>query len=616
MIRLKNLSLSIKLNLLLSAVLGILLIATVLLLYVNTTKLTEEIGSERIHEEVHIVQKRLLEIEKELVIDVNFTASSIPFIQAVGRRSSDDVTDIITTASRTLEIDGVDVLDGDGKDLTHFPLDRVDTAVGDTFLKSALKGDTTTGVLIEDYNGHRVLTITAAAPVNNLRQGTVLGAVQMSRRMDDGFLGDLAFDRDGVYLGLIYDDEIRARTLFDEFGTEKVLYGRIAFDPKSAVRASKGQMIISDQLITSNNIPYAVAYIPLSRNVNSSPASLMILVELDEISAFQNTTLINTIIVFSVQALITLVIIYVSLQHIVIEPLTALRTTAQRMTGGQYKQRISVSGRDEVGQLAKSFNEMAESIEQREENLQAARAQAERANQVKSAFLASMSHELRTPLNGIINFTGFVADEMLGPVNEKQGQFLRDAIVNAEHLLSLINDVLDISKIEAGSLRLFVENNIDLAKEIDTVARTGETLLEDKPVTLSVDIQGPLLPIQGDKRRIRQIILNLVSNACKFTDEGSVTITARQTDESVFITVRDTGPGIDAKDHETVFGTFLQTETGLRKGGGTGLGLPISKKLAEAHGGRLWLESELGKGAAFFVVLPCQTQISNTPVTA
>jgi signal transduction histidine kinase len=302
------------------------------------------------------------------------------------------------------------------------------------------------------------------------------------------------------------------------------------------------------------------------------------------------------------------VIIYLSLQQIVIHPMNDLKTIAQKMTGGQYNQRIPIVAKDEVGQLAATFNDMAHAIEQREENLQAARAQAERANQVKSAFLASMSHELRTPLNGIINFTGFVADEMLGPVNEKQTQFLKDAIANAEHLLALINDVLDISKIEAGSLRLFVENNIDLAQEIETVARTGETLLLDKPVSLNVDIQGTLPLLQGDKRRIRQIMLNLVSNACKFTDEGSVTITAQQKDGDVFISVKDTGPGIEAKDHEAVFETFAQTETGLRKGGGTGLGLPISKKLAEAHGGRLWLESEPGAGATFFILLPIQSE--------
>lgn len=616
MVTLRDTSLSIKLNLLLLFVLGILLLATVLLLTFNTGKLTEEIGSERIAEEVNIMQKRLAEVEQELTVDVSFTASSIPFIQAVGRRNGETVTELITISNNSLSLDDIDVVDGDGNWLADLR-PTGSTEIGNfPLLAAALKGETTTGVLVEQDAGQTGLIISSAAPVNALRQGTVLGAVQMSQKVDDAFLQELAFEREGIYLGVVYDNQLMARTAFDSSANATILYRDIALDTEAVSRASNGEVVVPDTLITSSNIPYAVAYIPLAAGEMSSPASLVILVELDEIFAFQTSTLMNTIIVFAALALVALVIIYMSLQHIVIQPLNTLRVIAQKMTGGQYKQRIPAQGKDEVGQLAASFNEMAGAIEQREENLQAARAQAERANQVKSAFLASMSHELRTPLNGIINFTGFVADEMLGPVNEKQTQFLRDAIVNAEHLLSLINDVLDISKIEAGSLRLFIENNVDLAKELETVARTGKTLLADKPVELNIDIQGTLPLLQGDKRRIRQIMLNLVSNACKFTDEGSVTIKAKQCDNEIFLSVKDTGPGIEAKDHDAIFETFLQTETGLRKGGGTGLGLPISKKLAEAHGGRMWLESEPGAGAEFFVVLPLQAEITSTPVAS
>jgi signal transduction histidine kinase len=238
-----------------------------------------------------------------------------------------------------------------------------------------------------------------------------------------------------------------------------------------------------------------------------------------------------------------------------------------------------------------------------------AREEAEQANKVKSQFLAAMSHELRTPLNGIINFTGFVADQMLGPVNEKQVKFLQDAIANAEHLLALINDVLDISKIEAGALKLFIEDQIDVAQEMRAVARTGDALLKDKPVKFILNIQDALPLVRGDKRRIRQIIYNLVSNACKFTEAGTITLTACQQSEELLLSVQDTGPGIAAEEHELIFQTFLQTEAGLRKGSGTGLGLPISRKLAEAHGGRLWLESQPGNGATFFVTLPIQVEV-------
>ena len=247
-------------------------------------------------------------------------------------------------------------------------------------------------------------------------------------------------------------------------------------------------------------------------------------------------------------------------------------------------------------------------LESLNRELEQAREEAESANRVKSWFLASMSHELRTPLNGILNFTGFVASGMLGPVNEKQIDVLKKAVMNGEHLLALINDVLDISKIESGSLALFVENDVDIQGEIQSVIATCETMLTDKEVRLIVDIPEMIPAIRGDRRRIRQIALNLLSNACKFTEKGHIAIRARHHDKDLVISVEDTGPGIAPEDYAAVFESFRQTEAGVRSGRGTGLGLPISRRLAEAHGGNIWLESEMGKGSTFFVSLPIQSE--------
>lgn len=237
-----------------------------------------------------------------------------------------------------------------------------------------------------------------------------------------------------------------------------------------------------------------------------------------------------------------------------------------------------------------------------------ARAEAEQANTVKSQFLASMSHELRTPLNAILNFTQFVSSGMVGDVNEEQIDILDKVTNSGKHLLSLINDVLDISKIESGALRLFVEGDVDLNKEIQTVIDAGKVLLEDRPVELVEDIQLDMEPIVADKRRVRQIMLNLVSNACKFTEEGQIRVSLHQNGENIVFAVHDTGPGIAPEDHDAIFETFRQTDVGLRQGEGTGLGLPISQRLAEIHGGRLWLESVPGEGASFYVSLPIRSE--------
>lgn len=227
---------------------------------------------------------------------------------------------------------------------------------------------------------------------------------------------------------------------------------------------------------------------------------------------------------------------------------------------------------------------------------------------MKSQFLASMSHELRTPLNAILNFTEFMHMEMLGPVNDKQKDALAKALGSGRHLLSLINDILDITKIEAGMMRLFIEENIDLQQELNTVIASANSLIQNKTIEFKQEIDNPLPTIVADKRRIRQVLLNLLSNAIKFTEQGHVTLRVMNKEDVIRLEIADTGPGIADEELSIVFEPFQQTETGIRHAGGTGLGLPITKRLVEAHGGRLWVESEVGTGTTFFIELPVRSQ--------
>ena len=306
-----------------------------------------------------------------------------------------------------------------------------------------------------------------------------------------------------------------------------------------------------------------------------------------------------------------------------VRPIERLTMAAREISAGHLDADIPVlSQQDEIGvlnntfrdmtnQLAELVNTLEDRVRQRTQELEAARAEAERANQVKSQFLANMSHELRTPLNAILNFTSFVSQGFMGPVNDEQVEALETVITSGNHLLNLINDVLDIAKIEVGKMELFIED-VDIRAELKGVLATAQGLVKDKPIRLVTEIQEDLPRIRGDGRRLHQVFLNLVSNAIKFTPEGIVMVTAHHEGNEIVVSVRDTGLGIAPEDRDVIFESFRQAESGLRLGSsGTGLGLPISKHFVEAHGGRIWMESEVGKGTIFYVALPINARIGN-----
>jgi signal transduction histidine kinase len=230
--------------------------------------------------------------------------------------------------------------------------------------------------------------------------------------------------------------------------------------------------------------------------------------------------------------------------------------------------------------------------------------QLEEASQHKSQFLANMSHELRTPLNAILGYTELMADGAYGEPSEKMLGILKRLEANGKHLLGLINDVLDLSKIEAGQLVLELSDYCiqDIAQ---TVRSTLEPLAADKKLGFKVEVAAQLPSGHGDGRRLTQVLINLVGNAIKFTDTGEVAIKAEANNSSFHVSVRDTGPGISAADQAKLFQEFQQADNAItRKKGGTGLGLAISKRIIEMHGGKIWVESQPGQGSTFAFTLP------------
>ena len=230
--------------------------------------------------------------------------------------------------------------------------------------------------------------------------------------------------------------------------------------------------------------------------------------------------------------------------------------------------------------------------------------QLEEASQHKSQFLANMSHELRTPLNAILGYTELMADGAYGEPSEKMLGILKRLEANGRHLLGLINDVLDLSKIEAGQLVLEL-SDYSVQDIAQTVRSTLEPLAADKKLGFKVEIASQLPPGRGDGRRLTQVLINLVGNAIKFTDAGEIVIKAEANNGSFHVSVRDTGPGISADDQSKLFQEFQQADNAItRKKGGTGLGLAISKRIIEMHGGRIWVESQPGQGSTFAFTLP------------
>jgi signal transduction histidine kinase/putative methionine-R-sulfoxide reductase with GAF domain len=234
--------------------------------------------------------------------------------------------------------------------------------------------------------------------------------------------------------------------------------------------------------------------------------------------------------------------------------------------------------------------------------------QLELASKHKSQFLANMSHELRTPMNAVLGYTDLILDNIFGDVPETIRDTLERVKANGQHLLGLINDVLDLSKIEAGQLTLSL-GNYSMGEVVQAVVSAVESLASEKKLALKATVPADLPPGRGDERRLTQVLLNLTGNAIKFTDEGEVSIQARASDGAFVVSVSDTGPGISEADQQTIFEEFQQADSSsTRKKGGTGLGLSISRRIVELHGGRLWVESTPGRGSTFSFTLPVQVE--------
>lgn len=340
---------------------------------------------------------------------------------------------------------------------------------------------------------------------------------------------------------------------------------------------------------------------------------------------------------------VAIALIYLMATRLVRRPIESLAEKAKKFGEGDMTVTVDIETEDEIGVLGNTFNYMVERVssasKRLEEEIERKTALLnertrllgllERANQelreldkLKSTFLANMSHELRTPMNAIIGYTELLLDGVDGPVNEEQGKSLKKVVTNARHLLQLINDVLDISKIEAGKVELEVKE-FDLKWLIDSITPTFEPLIRQKGLTLTVTIDERVPLVYGDEDRLKQVFINLISNAIKFTHQGGITISAKLSDRGIKaeeqpifaeICVEDTGIGIKEEDIDRIFDKFVQVDlTTIRQYEGTGLGLSIVRGLVSLHKGMIWVTSAYGNGSKFCFTLPLKKELLERP---
>lgn len=330
--------------------------------------------------------------------------------------------------------------------------------------------------------------------------------------------------------------------------------------------------------------------------VNRAEADMVASIEASHRAYLASRWVVNGLVVASIG--LALVLGY-AISWSLIGPVKRMDEQLGKIASGDFSQRLEVSNRDELGTLTAHLNRMSEELERLYQQLEAA-------DRHKSEFLANVSHELRTPLTAIKGLVDNMLDGLTGQLNEKQIRYLTRIKSNTDRLARLINDLLDLSKIEAGIIDL-KPLRLPVVGVVHEVVESLRPVAVEKRISLDVAAFDPSVTAWADRDRVVQVLTNLIGNALKFTPEdGKVTVAIqRNGDEWVQISVVDTGPGIPQEEAERIFDKFYQiAQSGVQKVKGTGLGLAIAKALVEVHGGRIWVESEVGKRSTFSFTLP------------
>jgi signal transduction histidine kinase len=388
---------------------------------------------------------------------------------------------------------------------------------------------------------------------------------------------------------------------------EKELFTRVRQDYEEFIRivTQVVELIRSGRAVEGRDLQLTKAT-PLADRLERLTNELVNKAESDMVASIEAShdaylTSRHAVIAFAVVSIGLALLLGYGISSSLINPVTQMEARMNEIAAGDFSKRVDVPNRDELGVLAANLNRMSDELGR-------VYGQLEATSRHKSEFLANMSHELRTPLNAVIGFSEVLQEKMFGDLNEKQLEYVHDIHASGRHLLSLINDILDLSKIESGKMELEL-TQVHLPSTLDGTL----TLVRERAVRHGLEVQLSVDEKIGetvaDERKVRQILLNLLSNAVKFTpDGGKIDVRATRSDDNVEISVSDTGIGIAQEDQEAIFEEFRQVGSDYaRKREGTGLGLTLARKFVELHGGRIWVRSEIGRGSTFTFTLPVRS---------
>ncbi len=390
------------------------------------------------------------------------------------------------------------------------------------------------------------------------------------------------------FVPLVEDQRTLAQIAQDYLQLSEVM-ARITDSDQAGLDASASLQVVQDEAV-----PLATHLKTLADTlVEDAQAATDRLIELNRSSLAASQ---NLFIAFALGSVVLALLLGYLLSWSLVGPIRRMQARLAAIAAGDFSGHVEVSNRDELGALASSLNMMNDELGRLYEAV-------ETASRHKSEFLANMSHELRTPLNAIIGFSQVLKEQMFGELNARQTEYVDDVLSSGQHLLSLINDILDLAKVEAGRMELEPSTFA-----LGDLLENSMAMVRERAIRQSVSLDTAIDPsvglLEADERKVKQIIFNLLSNAVKFTPAGGrVTLAATADDGQVEISVRDTGVGISAEDQVRIFEEFYQVGTGKTQEG-TGLGLALSRRLVELHHGRLGVASEPGAGSTFTITLP------------